>query len=162
MNHFAPPTYYELKLHPWRWGGARMQYFRCDWVGTLMLFSSYRPETTITTDPKRQYEQEITKYPRLFEHCSRYKALGWENVYFLSGVSMSAKASSSFSVMCMWWCDAVGSLGLFFICHPLCAMPLGWQGCGLLKTPSNPHLTPGSGVSWRSGHVKETFFFCFC
>ena len=55
-------------------------------MGTLVLFSSYRPELT------------TTKSLRLCEHCTWYEAFGCENAYSLSEFSVSGKASSSFLV----------------------------------------------------------------
>ena len=69
-----------------RWGGTGIQYFRRDWVGTLVLFYSYRPETT------------TTKCLWLCEHCTSHEAFECENVYLPSELSVSGKASSSFSV----------------------------------------------------------------
>ena len=55
-------------------------------MGTLVLFSSSRPELT------------TTKSLRLCEHCTLYETYECENAYFLSEFSVSGKARSSFSV----------------------------------------------------------------
>ena len=55
-------------------------------MGTLVLFSSHRPELT------------TTKSLRLCEHCIWYEAFGCENAYSLSEFSVSGKAISSFLV----------------------------------------------------------------